>query len=154
MASSIIILKPVKNYLPQETILAFKKAVLDAGMIFNKVEIKYELDGKFTEAEGCIGFIDDDNTIQQFLFTINNIDEYSEDSFEWLVPGKKLFWAIDIENIGDHPCEIFKFAVQYFFENSNDFLWLDSLKWAYSAKEIIQLSQLPYDSKWLYEKLV
>ena len=154
MASSIIILKPVKNYSPKETILAFKKAIIDAGMIFNKVEIKYELDEKFAEAEGCISFINDDGNIEQFLFTINNIDEYSEDSFEWLVPGKKLFWAIDIENIGNYPYEIFKFAIKYFSENSNDFLWLDSLKWAYSAKEIEMLSQLPYNSKWLYEKLV
>ena len=62
--------------------------------------MEYDSNKNIVGAEGCIGFVDSDNDLKQFLFTINNIDAYSEDSFEWLVPGKKLFWAVDIENIG------------------------------------------------------
>ncbi len=107
---------------------------------------------------GTYVWFQDPNSIStQFLtntFTINNIDEYSENSFEWLVPEKRLFWAIDIEDIGGYHRQVFDFATKYFCENLSDYLWLDSLKWAYSAKEIETLSQLPYNSKWLYEKLV
>ena len=102
----------------------------------------------------CSFIVNNTDNLKQFLFTINNIDEYSENSFEWLVPEKRLFWAIDIEDIGGYHRQVFDFATKYFRENLSDYLWLDSLKWAYSAKEIETLSQLPYSPKWLYEKLV
>lgn len=154
MASSVVILKSVIEYSPEETIKAFKKAIIDSGMTVNKMNMEYDSNKNIVGAEGCIGFVDSDNDLKQFLFTINNTDAYSEDSFEWLVPGKKLFWAVDIEDIGRFHRQIFNFAINYFLENLNDYLWLDSLKWAYSAIEIKSISQLPYSSKWLYEKLV
>ena len=122
-------------------------------MLFNKVDLEYDLNKTIIGAEGSIGFIDSDNKLRQFIFTINNIDENLENSFNWLVPAKDLFWAIDIENIGTYHHQIFNFAVTYFVENPNDYLWLDSTKWVYSAEEIIKLSQLPYCPKWLYERV-
>ncbi len=154
MASSIIILKQVYNYSPEETIKTLKKAITDAGMILNKLEIRYDSNEKIIDAEGSIGFIDSKHELQQFAFTVNNIDIYSEKSFEWLVPGKNLFWAIDIEDIGEYHQQVFEFAIEYFYENTNDYLWLDSLEWAYSAKEIQKLAQIPYCSQWLYNKIV
>lgn len=88
------------------------------------------------------------------MFTINNIEAYSEESFEWLEPGKKLFWAIDIEDIGGYHQQVFNFAVTYFSENTNDYLCLDSLEWTYSAKEIQKLAQMPYSSEWLCNKII
>lgn len=154
MASSIIILKQVYNYSPEETIKAFKKSITDAGMILNKLEIRHDSNEKVIDAEGSIGFIDSKHELQQFVFTINNTDAYSEESFEWLEPGKKLFWAIDIEDIGGYHQQVFNFAVEYFSENTNDYLWLDSLEWTYSAKEIQKLTQIPYNSEWLYNKII
>ena len=100
MASSVIILKSVIEYSLEETIKSFKKSIIDSGMTINNINMEYDSNKNIVGAEGCIGFVDSDNDLKQFLFTINNIDAYSEDSFEWLVPGKKLFWAVDIENIG------------------------------------------------------
>lgn len=154
MASSIIILKPINDYSTVETVKVFKRAVIDSGMIISNMDMEYDSNKIAIGAEGCIGFVHSDNNLKQFLFTINNIDEYSENSFEWLVPEKKLFWAIDIEDIGGYHRQVFDFATKYFCENLNDYLWLDSLKWVYSAKEIETLSRSPYSSKWLYEKLV
>lgn len=154
MASSIIILKPVNKYSLEKTVKAFKKAVIDSGMILGKLNIEYDSNKIVVGAEGVIGFTDSNNNLKQFLFAINNTDIYLADSFEWLVPGKKLFWAIDIENIGNYHRQVFNFAVKYFLEHLSDYLWLDSLNWVYNAIEIKILSQLPYSSKWLYEKLV
>ncbi len=153
MASSVIILKPVNGYLSEKAMKSFKKAVVNSGILFNKVELEYNSNKVIVGAEGSIGFIDSDGKLQQFIFTISNTDEYSESSFDWLVPTKGLFWAIDIENIGMYHRQIFNFAVSYFAESPNDYLWLDSAKWVYSAKEIKMLSQLPYSPKWLYEKI-
>jgi len=154
MASSIIILKPVKEYSPDETAKVFKKSIIDSGMLVSKMNMEYDSNKTVIGAEGCIGFVDSDNELKQFLFTINNTDEYSEDSFEWLVPNQKIFWAIDIEDIGGYHRQVYNFAIKYFSENLSDYLWVDSLKWAYSAMEIRTLSRLPYNPKWLYEKLV
>lgn len=154
VASSIIILKPVDRYSVEKTMIAFEKAIMASEISLNKMEIEYDLEKKIIGAEGYISFMDyTDHSIKPFLFTINDIDAYSEDSFEWLVPGKRLFWAIDIEDIGGYPRQIFKLAINYFLEDPNDFLWLDSLRWAYSAKEIEMLSKMPYQENWLYEKV-
>lgn len=154
MASIIIILKQVYNYSPEETIKALKKAITNAGMILSKLETRYDSNEKVINAEGSIGFIDGKHEWQQFVFTVNNIDIYSEESFEWLEPGKKLFWAVDIEDIGEYHQQVFKFAMEYYSKNINDYLWLDSLEWAYSGKEIQKLAKMPYSSEWLYHKMV
>lgn len=154
MASSIIILKPVNEYSPVETVKVFKKAVIDSGMIMSKLDMEYDSNKNVVGADGCIGFVDSNSDLKQFIFTVNNTDEYSENSFKWLVPEKKLFWAIDIEDIGGYHHQVFDFATKYFCENLNDYLWLDSLRWAYSATDIETLLRTPYSSKWLYEKLV
>lgn len=153
MASSIIILKPVDRYLPEQAVRNFKKAVVGSGMFLKKIEIEYDVNKKFLNAEGGIEFVENDE-LKQFHFTINDIDEYSEESFEWLLPGKGMFWAIDIEDIGECHRQVYDFATEYFFENKNDYLWLDSLRWAYSADEINKLSHLPYNPMWLYKKLI
>lgn len=154
MASSVIILKPIDGYIPQKAIKVFEKAVIRAGMYLKKAIPEYDKDKKFIAADGCIGFVDDAGQECRFLFTVNDIDEYSDGSFEWLIPGKRLFWAIDIENIGNYHHQVFDLAKKYFSENPEDHLWLDSLKWSYSADEIEGLSRSPYDPMWLYKKLL
>ena len=122
MASSVIILKPVNGYLSEKAMKSFKKAVVNSWILFNKVELEHNSNKVIVGAEGSIGFIDSDGKLQQFIFTISNTDEYSESSFDWLVPTKGLFWSIDIENIGMYHRQIFNFAVSYFAENPNDYL--------------------------------
>ena len=78
MASSIIILKPVNDYSTVETIKGFKREVIDSGMIINNMDVDYDSNKIAIGAEGSIGFVNSDNNLKQFLFTINNIDEYSE----------------------------------------------------------------------------
>lgn len=82
MASSVIILKPVNGYLPEKAMKSFKKAVVNSGILFNKVELEYNSNKVIVGAEGSIGFIDSDGKLQQFVFTISNTDEYSESSFD------------------------------------------------------------------------
>ncbi|MNW66208.1 hypothetical protein D3C74_446550 [compost metagenome] len=93
--------------------------------------------------------------MKYFTFNVNAIEEDSLDSFTWLTQDENYFWALDIENIKYEDYEfIYKFVVEYFKDNPEDYLWFDDAEWCYTADDIFRLSQRPYNPKWCSEKVI
>lgn len=160
--SSIIILKNMENYFPEQTISRFIKAVERAKMYCFYITTKRDKDGCFYSAEGTLSEVDeitfshieDEESIRYFTFNINRAREDLYDSFTWLTENKNYFWAVDIENINHEYEFIFRFVTEYFKENSEDYLWFDDADWYYSAADILKLSQMPYNSEWCSKEIV
>ncbi|MFF2484367.1 hypothetical protein [Paenibacillus sp. NPDC058071] len=160
--SSIIILKDMENYSPEQTISHFIKAAERAKMYCFYITTKLDKDGYFFSAEGTLSevdeitftHIDDEEDIRYFTFNINRAREDLNDSFTWLTEDKGYFWAVDIENINHEYEFIFRFVIEYFKENSEDNLWFDDADWYYSAADILKLSQMPYNPEWCSKKIL
>lgn len=116
----------------------------------------------FLPVEGTLSEVDEatfqstenENSNRYFTFNVNEIEEDSYDSFTWLTQNKNYFWAMDIENINHEYEFIFRFVIEYFKDNSEDYLWFDDADWYYSAADILKLSQMPYNSEWCSKKNV
>ena len=126
--------------------------------------ITVELDTvqNFQSAEGTLSEVDeetllsseDEDTIRYFTFNVNKVVENSYDSFMWLTQSTDYFWAMDIVNINHQYEFIYKFVVEYFKDNPEDYLWFDDAGWYYTADDILRLSQRPYNAKWCSEKVI
>lgn len=160
--SSIIILKNIENYSPEQTIIHVIKAAERADMYCFYITTKLDKDGYFYSAEGTLSEVDeitfkhieDEDNIRYFTFNINRAREDLYDSFTWLTEDKNYFWAADIENINHEYEFIFRFVIEYFKENSEDYLWFDDADWYYSASDILKLNQMPYNPEWCCKKIV
>lgn len=159
--SSLIFLKKIENYSPEKAIEDFKKAAQKANMFCILIKDKYR-DDLFISAEGKLSEVDEftfknmDNkdNLKYFTFNVNQVEEDSIDSFTWLTQSENYFWALDIENINHEYKFIFRFLVEYFKDNGEDYLWFDDAEWYYTADDILKLSQMPYDPNWCSEKIV
>lgn len=159
--SSFIFLKKIENYVPEKVIEDFKKAAQKANMFCILIKDKYR-DDLFISAEGTLSEVDEStfksienkDNLKYFTFNVNQVEEDSIDSFTWLTQDENYFWALDIENINHEYKFIFRFVVEYFKDNGEDYLWFDHAEWYYTAEDILKLSQMPYNSKWCSEKIV
>jgi len=97
---------------------------------------------------------EDEDTIRYFTFNVNKVVESSYDSFTWLTQSTDYFWALDIVNINHEYEFIYKFVVEYFKDNPEDYLWFDAAEWYYTADDILRLRQRPYNPKWCSEKVI
>lgn len=157
----MIILKTIENYSPQQAMKAFEKAAQEASMFCIFMKFKYS-NNQLLPTEGTLAEVDEvtfkntenKDNIRYFTFNVNEVEKNSYDSFTWLTQNKSHFWAMDIENINHEYEFIFKFVVEYFKENSEDYLWFDDADWYYSACDISRLSRMPYNSKWCSQKIV
>lgn len=160
--SSLIILKIIDHYFPEKAIEDFQKAAHKANMYCILVKLKY--DGQlFLSGEGTLSYVDESTFksiqnkegLKYFTFNVNTIEEDSLDSFTWLTQDENYFWALDIENIKYDEYEfIYKFVVEYFKDNPEDYLWFDDAEWYYTADDILRLSQEPYNPNWCSEKVI
>ncbi|MEK5166564.1 hypothetical protein NYE69_30100 [Paenibacillus sp. FSL R5-0527] len=159
--SSVIILKNIENYSPEQAVEASKQAARRAGMFCFLLKFKYS-NGNFLSAEETLSEVDEvtfqntenKDSLKYFTFNANNIEEDSYDSFTWLTQNKYYFWAIDIENINHEYEFIYSFVIEYFKENSEDYLWFDDDDWYYTADDILKLSHMPYNHEWCSKKIV
>lgn len=160
--SSIIILKKIEHFVPEKAIEDFKKAADKANMYCILVKLKYNGD-MFLSGEGTLSEVDEftfkstvnKGHLKYLTFNVNQIEEDSLDSFTWLTQDENYFWALDIENIKNDQYEfIYRFVVEYFKDNPEDYLWFDDVEWYYTAADILKLSQSPYNPKWRSEKII
>ncbi|MDM5279688.1 hypothetical protein ACN9MH_05030 [Paenibacillus silvae] len=160
--SSVIILKKISNYSPEQTLENFKKASNRANMNCFNITVELDPDYNVQSAEGTLSEVDeetllnteDEDTIRYFTFNVNNVVENSYDSFTWLTQSTDYFWALDIVNINHEYEFIYRFIVEYFKDNLEDYLWFDDAEWYYTADDIFRLSQRPYNPKWCSEKVI
>ncbi|WP_405171719.1 hypothetical protein MHI12_04890 [Paenibacillus sp. FSL H8-0280] len=160
--SSVIILKKITNYSPEQTLENFKHAAQRANMYCFHLTVDLDPDNNFQSAEGTLSEVneetlsntDDEETIKYFTFNVNKVVEDSYDSFTWLTHSTDYFWAVDIVNINHEYEFIYRFVVEYFQHNMEDYLWFDDAEWYYTADDILKLSQRPYNPKWCSEKVV
>ncbi|UOK64505.1 hypothetical protein MT997_08535 [Paenibacillus sp. OVF10] len=160
--SSVIILKKITNYSPEQTLENFKHAAQRANMYCFHLSVDLDPDNNFQSAEGTLSEVneetlsntDDEETIRYFTFNVNKVVEDSYDSFTWLTHSTDYFWAVDIVNINHEYEFIYRFVVEYFQHNREDYLWFDDAEWYYTADDILKLSQRPYNPKWCSEKVV
>lgn len=158
--SSAIILKNIENYSPKQTVEAFKQAAKKAGMYCFYIKFKY-INNLILSAEGTLSEVDEvtfrntenEDSIRYFTFNVNEVKEGSYDSFTWLTQNKNYFWALDIENIKHEYGFVYRFVLEYFKDNSEDYLWFDDASWYYTAADILTLSQMPYNSEWCSKKM-
>ncbi|WP_338591300.1 hypothetical protein V6669_04995 [Paenibacillus sp. Y5S-9] len=160
--SSVIILKKITKYSPEQTLENFKHAAQRANMYCFHLTVDLDPDNNFQSAEGTLSEVneetlsntDDEETIKYFTFNVNKVVEDSYDSFTWLTHSTDYFWAVDIVNINHEYEFIYRFVVEYFQHNKEDYLWFDDAEWYYTADDILKLSQRPYNPKWCSEKVV
>ncbi|MCK6077942.1 hypothetical protein [Paenibacillus silvae] len=160
--SSVIILKKISNYSPKQTLENFKKASHRANMYCFHITVELDPDNNVQSAEGTLSEVDeetllntgDEDTVRYFTFNINNVVEISYDSFTWLTESTDYFWALDIVNINHEYEFIYRFVVEYFKDNPQDYLWFDDAEWCYTAEDILQLSQRAYNPNWCSEKVI
>ncbi len=167
MSVSIAVLKKIKDFSCVDTLNSVKKAADKANMycIFvrtcSKAANAFEgFDGTLSEVDEKIFQERDEDGIdtKSCGFTIQNPDEFSYDSFTWLVHDKNYFRALNLEYLyGDYEFEfVFPFLAQYFSmeENKEDYLWVDCTEWYYTAQDIVNLSKKPYHPHWAGRKLI
>lgn len=126
------------------------------------ITVELDTDQNFQSAEGILSEVDeetllsseDEDTIRYFTFNVNKIVESSYDSFTWVTQSTDYFWALDIVNINHEYEFIYKFVVEYFKDNPEDYLWFDDAEWYYTADDILRLRQRPYNPKWCSEKVI
>ncbi|MFC9706634.1 hypothetical protein ACFTRD_00580 [Paenibacillus sp. NPDC056933] len=160
--SSIIILKKIINYSPEQTLKNFNNVAKKADMHSFHLKVDLDTDNNFLSAEGTLSEVDEvtlmntenEEGIRYFSFNVNRVVENSYDSFTWLTQDENYFWAIDIENINHEYEFIYRFVVEYFKDNVEDYLWFDDADWYYTADDILKLSQRPYDPRWCSKKIV
>ncbi|MCP1182357.1 hypothetical protein [Paenibacillus sp. 1781tsa1] len=160
--SSVVILKKITNYSPEQTLENFKHAAQRANMYCFHLSVDLDPDNNFQSAEGTLSEVneetlsntDDEETIRYFTFNVNKVVEDSYDSFTWLTHSTDYFWAVDIVNINHEYEFIYRFVVEYFQHNREDYLWFDDAEWYYTADDILKLSQMPYDPNWCSKKIV
>lgn len=158
---SLIFLKNIDNNSPESAIDSFKQAAQRADMFCILIKTKYSSD-RIISAEGTLSEVDestfksieDKENLKYFTFNVNQIEEDSYDSFTWLTQHENYFWAMDIENINLEYEFIYKFVIEYFKVNVDDYLWFDDADWYYNADDILKLSHMPYDPRWCSEKIV
>ena len=161
MSVSIAVLKKIKDFSCVDTLNSVKKAADKANMhcIFvrtcSKAANAFEgFDGTLSEVDEKIFQERDEDGIdtKSCGFTIQNPDEFSYDSFTWLVHDKNYSRALNLEYLyGDYEFEfVFPFLAQYFSmeENKEDYLWVDCTEWYYTAQDIVNLSKKPYHPHW------
>ncbi|MGO4532652.1 hypothetical protein AB4Z30_26515 [Paenibacillus sp. 2TAF8] len=160
--SSLIILKKIERYVPEKAIEAIERSAAKANMYCILIKLKY--DGQlFLSGEGTLSEVDESKfkslqnkeNLKYFIFNVHPIEEDSFDSFTWLTHDENYLWALDIENIQYEDYEfIYKFVIEYFKDNPEDYLWFDDAEWYYTADDILRLSQKPYNPKWCSEKVI
>ena len=162
MSVSIIVLKKIKDFSCVDTLNSVKRAADKANMhcilVYTCSNPPYAFEG----FEGALSEVDEkifqekDGDVRSCGFSIQNPDEFSYDSFTWLVHDKNYFRALDLEYLfGDYEFA-FCFLAQYFSleENKEDYLWVDCNEWYYTAQDIVDLSKKPYHPHWAGIKLI
>lgn len=167
MGVSIIILKEIEGFSCEATLSGVRQAADRAGIYcigpktlryvdpLSGAETEY-LSGNLSEvsAEEVKAHYERGVETRQCGFTIQEPEDSSYDSFTWLIQKKNYFRALDLEYLGGDFEFAFRFLSQYFKleENALDYLWIDDTDWFYTAQEIIQISEGPYDPAWHYKK--
>lgn len=167
MSVSIIILKEIGGFSCEAALSSVRRAAERAGIHCIGLEKPRHVDpltgaetayisGALCEvsAEELKARFERGVEAKQCGFTIQRPEDDSCDSFTWLIQKKNYFWALDLEYLGGDFEFAFRFLSQYFRlpENAQDYLWIDDTDWFYTAEEIIQLSEGPYDPSWSYKK--
>ena len=167
MSVSIIILKEIAGFSCEAALSSVQRAADRAGIHCIGLETPRHvapLTGAETEyisgalcevsAEELKARFEQGIDTRQCGFTIQGPEDNACDSFTWLIQKKNYFWALDLEYLGGDFEFAFRFLSQYFRlpENARDYLWIDDTDWFYTAEEIIQLSEGPYDQSWPYKK--
>ena len=164
MSVSIIIFKKIKDFSCIDTLNSVKRAASKANMHCIFVDTCFEHNYGFEGFEGTLSEVDEkkfqenhENEIytRECGFSIQKPDEFSYDSFTWLIHDKNYFYALNLKYLdGDYEFA-FRFLSQYFRmeENKNDYLWFDYADWYYTAQDIVNLSKKPYNPEWMSKKL-
>lgn len=167
MGVSIIILKEIEEFSCEATLSGVRQAADRAGI--HCIGLKASryvdpitgaetecVDGTLSElgAEAVKTSFEKGIQTRQCGFTIQGPEDSSYDSFTWLIQKKNYFWALDLDYLGGDFEFAFRFLSQYFKleENARDYVWIDDTDWFYTAQEIIQLSEGPYNPAWHYKK--
>ena len=159
MSVSIIVLKKIKDFSCVDTLNSVKKAADKANMHCIFVRTCSKAANAFEGFDGTLSEVDEetfrekrknDINVRSCGFSIQKPDEFSYDSFTWLIGDKNYFRALDLEYLfGDYEFA-FRFLAQYFSleENKEDYMWFDDAEWYYTAQEIVDLSKKPYNPYW------
>ena len=164
MSIYIVVLKKIKEFSCIDTLNSVKRAASKANMHCIFVDTCFEHRNGFEGFEGTLSEVDEkkfqenhENEIytRECGFSIQKPDEFSYDSFTWLIHDKNYFYALNLKYLdGDYEFA-FRFLSQYFRmeENKNDYLWFDYADWYYTAQDIVNLSKKPYNPEWMSKKL-
>ena len=164
MSVTIIILKKIKDFSCIDTLDSVKTAASKANMYCIYIDTYFNDNNEFEYLEGALSEVDEkkfqenhENEIhtRECGFSIQKPDEFSYDSFTWLIHDKNYFYALNLKYLdGDYEFA-FCFLSQYFRmeENKNDYLWIDCTDWYYTAQDIVNLSEKPYNPEWMSKKL-
>ena len=164
MSIYIVVLKKIKEFSCIDTLNSVKRAASKANMHCIFVDTCFEHRNGFEGFEGTLSEVDEkkfqenhENEIytRECGFSIQKPDEFSYDSFTWLIHDKNYFYALNLKYLdGDYEFA-FRFLSQYFRmeENKNDYLWIDCTDWYYTAQDIVNLSKKPYNPEWVSKKL-
>ena len=169
MSISMIVLKEIEGYSYDTMLNSVQRAAHKAGIHCVGLETLKHVDcmtgkeeeylsGTLSEVPAEILKLNFENDIhtRQCGFTIQRPTSSSYDSFTWLLKKENYFDALDLEYLGGDFEFAVQFLSQYFqlVENAHDYLWIDDTDWFYSAKDLMWLSNHPYNPEWAYKKLI